>query len=154
MKNQESKVQISVSTLNALKQMLFNSKDGVDLSSISQDIATGLGMNADLSAINVGLTFKGFKPEIDKTTRYNNESPYWRQYTRLEFVDYSLILDKVLVKKTIISRDKNSDVWTEEENPCESTCSLEDWLNKPTTPDAYVEEINKKNPLPETKCAE
>lgn len=150
MKNQESMVNISVSTLNALKQMMFNSKEGVDLSSISQDIATGLGMNADLAAINVGLTFKGIKPEIDKTTRYSGENTYWRQYARLEFVNYSLILDRVSAKRITISREKESDVWKEEESSCEFICSLEDWLDKPTTPDTFIEEINKKNPLPET----
>ena len=148
MKNQ-SMVNISVSTLNALKQLLFSSENGVDLSSIVKDISTGLNTNEDLTAVNVGLTFKGIKPEIDKTTRYVGENTYWRQYARLEFVDYSLILDRVSAKRTTISREKESNMWKEEE-PCEFICSLEDWLNKPTTPVEFIEEINKKYPLPET----
>ena len=72
-------VEISAMTLNALKQLLF-SEDGVNLTSIVDDLAAG-GKDKDLSAINVGLTFKGIKPEMDMSPRWGNFNEYWRRYS-------------------------------------------------------------------------
>ena len=75
---QNGMVEISAMTLNALKQLLF-SEDGVNLTNIVKDLAAG-GKNEDLSAINVGLTFKGIKPEMDMSPRWGGFNDYWRQY--------------------------------------------------------------------------
>jgi hypothetical protein len=156
MKNQESMVNISVSTLNALKQLLFSSENGVDLSPIVKDISTGLNANEDLTAINVGLTFKGIKPVVDKTTRYEEGSLYWRRYTRCEFVEHSLILDMVKYNSIDVTRDEKTDTWTDSE-PKLQCCSLSRWLEMSTSPDEYIEAINKKypiNPFQPEECAE
>lgn len=146
MKNQESMVKISVSTLNALKQLLFSSENGVDLSPIVKDISTGLNANEDLTAINVGLTFKGIKPVVDKTTRYEESSVYWRRYTRCEFVEHSLILDMVKYNSIDVTRDEKTDTWTDSE-PTLKCCSLSRWLEMSTSPDKYIEAINEKYPV-------
>ena len=146
MKNQESMVNISVSTLNALKQLLFSDENGVDLSPIVKDISTGLNTNEDLTAINVGLTFKGVKPVVDKTTRYEAGSTYWKRYIRCEFIEHSLILDKIKYNSIDVTRDEKTDTWTDSE-PRLECCSLSRWLEMSTSPDAYIEEINKKYPV-------
>lgn len=146
MKNQESMVNISVSTLNALKQMLFSDENGIDLSSIVKDISTGLNANEDLTAINVGLTFKGIKPVVDKTTRYEEGSVYWRRYTRCEFVEHSLILDMVKYKSIDITRDEKTNNWTDSEPKLEC-CSLSRWLEMSTSPDKYIKAIDEKYPI-------
>lgn len=145
MKNQ-SMVNISVSTLNALKQLLFSDENGVDLSSIVKDISSGLNTNEDLTAINVGLTFKGITPEIDKTTRFDNCNEYWRTYSRCEFVSYSLILDKVQVNLTEFKRDTKTDNW-EERDMGSMSYSLSEWLSMSTSPDVFIDAINKKHPI-------
>ena len=146
MKNRESMVNISVSTLNALKQILFSDKDGIDLSSIVKDISTGLNANEDLTAINVGLTFKGIKPTIDKTTRYEEGSIYWKRYSRCEFVEHSLILDTVKYNKIDVTRDEKTDRWTDSK-PTSECCSLSVWLEMSTSPDEYIKAINEKYPV-------
>ena len=146
MKNQESMVNISVSTLNALKQLLFSDENGVDLSPIVKDISTGLNANEDLTAINVGLAFKGIKPVVDKATRYEAGSTYWKRYTRCEFVEHSLILDMVKYNSIDVTRDEKTDTWTDGESRLEC-CSLSKWLEMSTSPDGYIEEINKKYPV-------
>lgn len=146
MKNRESMVNISVSTLNALKQMLFSDENGVDLSSIVKDISSGMNENEDLTAINVGLTFKGIKPTIDKTTRYEEGSIYWKRYSRYEFVEYSLILDTVKYNKIDVTRDEKTDTWTDSK-PMSECCSLSAWLGMSTSPDEYIKTINEKYPI-------
>ena len=145
MKNQ-SMVNISVSTLNALKQLLFSDDNGIDLSSIVKDISTGLNANEDLTAINVGLTFKGIKPTIDKTTRYEEGSIYWKRYARCEFVEHSLILDMVKYNEIYVTRNEKTDTWTNGE-PTLKCCSLSRWLEMSTSPDEYIKAINEKYPI-------
>ena len=145
MKNQ-SMVNISVSTLNALKQLLFSDENGVDLSSIVKDISAGLNTNEDLTAINVGLTFKGIKPIVDTTTRYEDGSIYWKRYIRNEFVEYSLILDTVKYNRIDVTRYEKTDTWTDSEPKLEC-CSLSRWLEMSTSPDEYIEAINEKYPI-------
>lgn len=90
-------VSIPVPTLNALKQILFtsDSENGVDLSPIIEDLG-----GDDLTAINVGLVFKGIKPNIETQSRY--ESNYGKKYYRYDFESYSLINDIVFCKRTAL----------------------------------------------------
>jgi hypothetical protein len=146
---QNGMVEISAMTLNALKQLLF-SEDGVNLTNIVKDLAAG-GKNEDLSAINVGLTFKGIKPEMDMSPRWGDFNDYWRQYTAYTPVGYSLILDRVTYKKCNISRDKEKDVWTSGK-VYEDSMSMADWLNLTTEKadvDAFVAKILEKYPVVE-----
>lgn len=140
-------VEISAMTLNALKQLLF-SEDGVNLTGIVEDLAAG-GKNKDLSAINVGLTFKGIKPEMDMSPRWGNFNDYWRQYSAYTPVGYSLILDRVTYKKCEITRDKEKDEWTSGK-VCEDSMSMADWLNLTTDKadvDAFVAKMLEKYPI-------
>lgn len=144
---QSSMVEISAMTLNALKQLLFL-EDGVDLTNIVKDLVAG-GQNEDLSAINVGLTFKGIKPEMDMSTRWGAFNEYWRQYSVYTPVGYSLILDRVTYKKCEVSRDKEKDEWTSGK-VYEDNMSMADWLNLTTEKadvDAFVAKILEKYPV-------
>ena len=146
---QNGMVEISAMTLNALKQLLF-SEDGVNLTSIVDDLAAG-GKDKDLSAINVGLTFKGIKPEMDMSPRWGNFSDYWRQYVAYTPVGYSLILDRVTYKKCDISRDKEKDEWISGK-VYEDSMPMADWLNLTTDKadvDAFVAKILEKYPIVE-----
>lgn len=105
--NNDNFVTIPRQTLNTLKSLLF-SENGTDLSKIIDDLS--FGKNDDLTAINVALTFKGLKPQIDASARkdYNGN--------QLVFVNYSLINDAVLAMN-------------ERGESC--VYSGEDWFNKP-----------------------
>jgi hypothetical protein len=144
---QNGMVEISAMTLNALKQLLF-SEDGVNLTNIVKDLAAG-GKNEDLSAINVGLTFKGIKPEMDMSPRWGNFNEYWRQYSAYTPVGYSLILDRVTYKRCEISRDKEKDEWTSGK-VYEDSMPMADWLNlttEKTDVDAFVAKMLEKYPI-------
>jgi hypothetical protein len=146
---QNGMVEISAMTLNALKQLLFT-EDGVNLTNIVKDLAAG-GKNEDLSAINVGLTFKGIKPEMDMSPRWGNFNDYWRQYNAYTPIGYSLILDRVTYKKCEISRDKEKDVWTSGK-VCEDSMSMADWLDLTTEKadvDTFVAKMLEKYPVVE-----
>ena len=146
---QNGMVEISAMTLNALKQLLF-SENGVDLTNIVKDLAAG-GKNEDLSAINVGLTFKGIKPEMDMSPRWGNFNDYWRQYSAYTPTGYSLILDCVTYKKCEISRDKEKNEWTSG-NVCEGSMSMAEWLKlttEKTDVDAFVAKMLEKYPVVE-----
>ena len=125
-------VSVPTTTLNALKGLLFSKDGGVDLTAIVSDLTTADCESADLMAINVGLAFKGLKPEIDKTTRFGSDYKNLIQY---DFVSYSLILDKVSAHRKIVAK------WSEEKGdlcPCnedkgyDMVFSLEDWYNRET----------------------
>lgn len=140
-------IEISAMTLNALKQLLF-SEDGVNLTGIVNDLVAG-GKDEDLSAINVGLTFKGIKPEMDMSPRWGNFNEYWRQYSAYTPVGYSLILDRVTYKKCEISRDKEKDVWTSGK-VYEDSMPMADWLNMTTEKadvDDFVAKMLEKYPV-------
>lgn len=140
-------VEISAMTLNALKQLLF-SEEGVNLTNIVKDLAAG-GKNEDLSAINVGLTFKGIKPEMDMSPRWSGFNDYWRQYIAYTPVGYSLILDRVTYKKCEISRDKEKDEWTSGK-VYEDSMPMAEWLNLTTEKDdvdAFVAKMLEKYPI-------
>jgi len=140
-------VEISAMTLNALKQLLF-AEDGSNLTGIVDDLAAG-GKNRDLSAINVGLTFKGIKPEMDMSPRWGNFNDYWRQYSAYTPVGYSLILDRVTYKKCEISRDKEKDEWTSGK-VYEDSMPMADWLNLTTDKadvDTFIAKMLEKYPV-------
>lgn len=144
---QNGMVEISAMTLNALKQLLF-SEDGVNLTSIVEDLVAG-GKNKDLSAINVGLTFKGIKPEMDMSPRWGNFNDYWRQYSAYTPVGYSLILDRVTYKKCEITRDKEKDEWVSGK-VYEDSMPMADWLNLTTEKadvDAFIVKVSEKYPI-------
>ena len=146
---QNSMVEISAMTLNALKRLLFT-EGSVDLTNIVKDLAAG-GKNEDLSAINVCLSFKGIKPEMDMSPRWGNFNDYWRQYTAYTPVGYSLILDRVTYKKCDISRDKEQDKWTSGK-VYEDSMPMADWLNlttEKTDVDAFVAKVLEKYPVVE-----
>ena len=142
-------VEISAMTLNALKQLLF-SESGVDLTNIVDDLTAG-GKNKDLCAINVGLTFKGIKPEMDMSPRWGGFNEYWRQYVSYTPIGYSLILDRVTYKKCEISRDKEKDEWTSGKM-YEDSMSMNEWLSLTTEEseiDAFIAKMFKKYPVVE-----
>lgn len=96
MKNTANMVEMPIGTVKALKKMLFNSENGVDLSAIIADVAEP--ENEDLTAINVALVYKGLSPEIDTNPRYT----HWgeNKCTKYTFVHYSLIRDIVFCSET------------------------------------------------------
>ena len=142
MKNQVSTINVPVSTLNAIKNLLFSEKEGgVDLSSIVTDLTVG-GANSDLVAINVGLTFKGIKPDVDKTTRYTRDYKELVEYT---FVSYSMIRDLVTYERKVVAK------WDSAKNdlcPCSTdgyldSCSLSAWYDKATDRSVPTQELVK-----------
>lgn len=91
--NMATMVEIPAITLNALKGLLFNSENGVDLSGIINDLG-----GDDLTAIHVALAFKKQVPEIDRKPRYS--LGYSKEYyTVYEYQSFSLILGTVDVMK-------------------------------------------------------
>lgn len=86
--NKQTMVSIPKVTLNALKNMLFNNENGIDLSNIVNDLTIN-DEQKDLVAINVALVHKGVEIDIDKTTRYEHDyGNYIRVY---EYNGFSLI---------------------------------------------------------------
>ena len=143
MKNQVSTINVPVSTLNAIKNLLFSEKEGgVDLSPIVTDLTVG-DANSDLVAINVGLTFKGIKPDIDKTTRYNRDYKELVEYT---FVSYSMIRDLVTFeRKTIAKWDSTkNDLCPCSTDSCRDYCSLSAWYDKSTDRSVPTQELVKQ----------
>ena len=135
-------VSIPVTTLNALKGLLFNSEDGVDLSPIVKDLTVG-NTSEDLVAINVGLTFKGLTPEIDTTTRYSKD---YRDLVEYTFVSYSLIRDLVTYERKIIARwdtNKNDLCPYEDKQPYKDSMSLSSWFDLSTDRAEPTQELVK-----------
>ena len=146
-------VNVPSTTLNALRNLLFTSENGgVDLSSIIKDLTIG-DTNEDILAINVGLTFKGLKPEVDNAPRYGRD---YRSLIRYDFVNFSMIMGQVTAKRVKIAE------WSDEKNdlvPCEkdnylTTFGVEDWLNKDADRTKSTKEIverfaKKEEPKPQ-----
>lgn len=142
-KNLNASVTIPASTLNALKGLLFNSKDGVDLNPIIKDLAVG-NTNEDLVAINVGLVFKGLTPEIDTTVRYSKD---YRELVQYTFVSYSMIRDLVTFeRKTIAKWDstKNDLCPVDDKQSYMDTISLSGWYDKSTDRSIPTQELVKQ----------
>jgi len=122
----EIMVQVPSTTLNAIKKMLFNAKEGgVDLTSIISDLS--MGQENDLIAINVGLTFKGYKPDIDERTRYSAE---YRELARMKFLGFSLINDMVLYEKEYQKFSKSEGKFVEDwvKISDKEITTLENWM--------------------------
>ena len=79
---------ISRAMMNCFKQLLFSKNGDINLQGIVDDITCG--EENDLLACAVALSFKGIKPKIDKSTRYEYD---WRQFQSFEVIDYSMILN-------------------------------------------------------------
>jgi hypothetical protein len=136
-------VSIPVTTLNALKGLLFNSEEGVDLSPIVKDLTVG-NANEDLVAINVGLTFRGLTPEIDTTTRYSRD---YRDLVEYTFVSYSLIRDLVTYERKIIARwdtNKNDLCPYEDKQAYRDSTSLSGWFDYSTDRAEPTQELVKQ----------
>lgn len=92
-------VEIPTTTLNALKNMLFTqNENGVDLSNIINDLIPN-AENKDLIAINVALTHKGVRVNVDERPHYVHG--WKREFVRYDYTGYSLILGVVKVYKTL-----------------------------------------------------
>ena len=144
-KSIKASVEVPVTTLSAIKSMLFNSDKGVDLSSIVNDLSCG-NKEDYLTAINVGLTYKGFKPTIDTTTRFDTG---YCTLERYEFIGGSLILNQVRVARSYLRFNKDTNAFeTEWENRSEETYSMERWLDMSTDEaeqrKSIVEQYGKK----------
>lgn len=144
-------VQMPSSTVAALKAMLFNSTEGVDLSGIIDDIA-GTHSNKNLVAINVALAFNGYKTELDDTVRIVNSWEWGGTITTGKMVNLSLITNTVEVARTEHKYNVETKQWDAEEIGIE-TMSLENWYNNNPSEDderwttiaAEQEEKAKKN---------
>ena len=96
MKTTKGMVNVPAATLNALKNLLFSSKDGVDLTNIINDLTTDANQR-DLVAINVALAHKGITVDLDKNPRYEYT---YKGVLKHEYLSHSLILNTVTMKST------------------------------------------------------
>ena len=126
MKNiKKAMVEVPATTLSAIKNMLFNSENGVDLSSIVSDLSI-MSENEDLTAINVGLTFKGIRPELDKSTRYSSG---YACIIRYEFIQESLILGQISTRTSRMSFDRETNSFAKEwSTPTKELMPITHWL--------------------------
>lgn len=132
-KSNNTQVTISAAMLNCLKQVLFSQTNGVDLSPIVEDLG-----GADTTAIAVALAYKGIKPEIDTTTRFDIE--YRDTYSKQEFNSYSVIKDVVLVTKTYFTWNNDTHTWNNARSQ-DMEISLYNWLNKSTSEEDVKDKI-------------
>lgn len=102
-KTNNSMVEIPVATLNCLKQLLFTDK-GTNLSSIIEDLTLD---DADLTAINVALVYKGIKPQIDENARFKWD--YSNKYYTYQFKKFSLINGIISTERTRFAYDEKTD---------------------------------------------
>lgn len=92
---EENTYTISKEMMNCFKQLLFTTNgEGVNLQGIINDLT--FGKEDDLMSCKVAFAFKGIKPAINKTPRFEYD---YRSYYAYEVVDYSLILDSYLCIK-------------------------------------------------------
>lgn len=135
-------VEIPQLTLKALKGLLFTENDGVDLSSVINDLTPNEEMR-DLTAINVALTYKGMKPKLDNATRFNSD---YRSLKCYEFISYSLILGVVNCR---VVRERlpydNSKIFTKDDfkldNEAFEAICIETWLEMSTDKNSIQKEI-------------
>jgi len=133
-------VEIPQMTLNALKGLLFNSENGIDLSAIINDLRPD--PQDELTAINVGLVYKGITPNIDQTTRYKID---WKRLYRYEYVGISLILGIVKVRKSIAYFNESSNSlgeWEKEDGV--EVKGFDEWLEMGTSSDDALKELIEK----------
>lgn len=121
-----STVRVPKSTLMAIKAMLFNSENGVDLSSIINDLSS-VQADPDLTAINVALVFKGISVDTGENLRFK---PDYRSYYENTFESCSIILDQVAYSYKYY---RVQDDGTYKESDCGfATCSVSEWLDMST----------------------
>lgn len=111
MKNQSNKgmVEIPAVTLSALKGLLFNDNGNIDLTPLINDLSVGLDEDhKDLMAINVALTMKGLKPEVNISKISYRED--WRAVKMYFYKGFSLIEGIAAFEVRIIRWDNNK--WT------------------------------------------
>lgn len=113
MKNQNNKgmVEIPAVTLSALKGLLFNDNGNIDLTPLINDLSVGLDEGRkDLMAINVALTMKGLKPEVNvPKISYKGD---WRSIKVYIYQGFSLIEGVCAFKVYNIRWNK---IWTLDE---------------------------------------
>jgi hypothetical protein len=126
-KNQSAFVQMPSSTVAALKAMLFNSAEGVDLSGIINDIA-GDHLNKDLVSINVALAFHGHKPELDNTVRIVESWEWGGTITTGQMTNISLITSTVEVARTEHKYNVETKQWDAKEAGF-GTMNLKEWYD-------------------------
>ncbi len=124
-KSNNTQVTISAAMLNCLKQTLFTQTNGVDLTPIVEDLG-----GEDITAIAVALAYKGIKPEIDTTTRFDTE--YRDTYAKYEFKSYSVIKDLVLISKTYCTWNSETHTWSNDRSQ-DMEIQLSRWLNMSTS---------------------
>jgi hypothetical protein len=116
-------VEVPATTLNALKNMLFNN-EGVDLTNIIDDL-TPNAESRDLTAINVALAYKGVQIDIDKSVHYVYD---WgnRFYTHT-FVGVSLILGIVKTQRALWEIDEQGNIIEKQTNYDIECHGLNEW---------------------------
>ena len=125
-KSSSSIVKVPKSTLMAIKSMLFNSDNGVDLSAIINDLAS-VQQDQDLTAINVALVFKGITVDTGENVRYK---PDYRSYYENTFENASIILDQVAYSYKYY-RAQDDGTYKESDYGL-ATCSVSEWLEMST----------------------
>ena len=125
-KSSSSIVKVPKSTLMAIKSMLFNSDNGVDLSAIINDLAS-VQQDQDLTAINVALVFKGITVDTGENVRYK---PDYRSYYENTFENASIILDQVAYSYKYY-RAQDDGTYKESDYGL-ATCSVSEWLEMAT----------------------
>lgn len=117
-------VEVPQTTLNALKNMLFSNNEGVDLSNIISDL-TPNAENKDLTAINVALTHKGVRVNIDERPHYRHD--YKNRFYQYDFKGYSLILGVVKVTSTYCELKEDGTIGTLNEDPNIHLYGFDQW---------------------------
>lgn len=114
--NNPATVTISTATAEAICGLLYSEDKGVDMSPIIDDLGGTI-----VHKLNVGLLMKGLKPKVDTHMRMRHNSDY--RY-RLDFVNYSFLLDKVDYD---IQYRRDDGTWNEKWS--NGSCSLAEWEN-------------------------
>lgn len=131
-------VEVPATTLNALKNMLFNN-EGVDMSAIIDDLNLN-PESRDITAINVALAYKGVQVDIDTTTRY--EKHWGNHFTKHEYMGVSLIHGVVKVKSTSCFVQEDGSV-REQEQSSFAAYGFNQWDEFTTDRDAVILELSK-----------
>lgn len=138
--NTNAIVSIPSATLNALKNLLFSSETGTDLSTIVDDL-TRDPKDRDLTAINVALTFKGVQVDVDKTTKY--EYRWKNKISKYEFYGHSLILGLIKAKESVCIIDESGDLVVERVESEIKCFDYAVWASMTTNVADVLEKFNK-----------
>lgn len=138
--NTNTIVSIPSATLNALKNLLFSSETGTDLSAIVDDL-TRDPKDRDLTAINIALAFKGVQVDVDKTTKY--EYCWKNKISKYEFYGHSLILGLIKAKEFICIIDESGDLVVERVESDIRCFDYDTWASMTTNVADVLEKFNK-----------